>query len=66
MLTDEDKEFLINFKKGNPNWDYIGIPNIKDLPAIRWKLYNLNLMNWQKRNAAIKKLEMILKKLDSL
>jgi predicted nucleotidyltransferase component of viral defense system len=39
-LTEEDKQFLIQFKKGNPDWDHINIPHIKDLPAVRWKLYN--------------------------
>lgn len=55
-LTEEDKRFLIQFKKGNPNWDHINIPHIKDLPAVRWKLYNLDQMNRTERNMMIERL----------
>ena len=40
-LTEEDREFLISFKKGEPNWELIPIPVLKDLPAIQWKLINI-------------------------
>ena len=55
-LTEEDKRFLIQFKKGNPNWDRINIPHIKDLPAVKWKLHNLDWMNKDERNIMIDRL----------
>lgn len=42
-LTDEDKEFLLNFGEGNPIWD---IYDFERFPAVQWKLQNLiNLKN---------------------
>jgi predicted nucleotidyltransferase component of viral defense system len=38
-LTDNDKEFILSFAKGKPDWtdtDY------SQFPAIRWKLFNIN------------------------
>ena len=40
-FTDDDKEFLLSFKSGNPKWSLIPKPLLKDLPAVRWKLKNL-------------------------
>jgi len=55
-LTETDKRFLIQFKKGNPNWDHINMPHIKDLPAVKWKLHNLDRMNKDERNIMIDRL----------
>ncbi len=40
-LNDDDKRFLISFKKGEPDWDLFPVPGLKDMPAIRWKLQNI-------------------------
>lgn len=40
-LTKTDKEFLLTFFNTEPNWKLINIPNITKLPAIKWKLQNL-------------------------
>ena len=37
-LTDKDKEFILSFIKGEPNWDYV---DYSMFPAIRWKLFNI-------------------------
>jgi len=60
-LTDEDRVFLLSFKKGTPNWEHLGIPHIQQLPAVRWKLFNLERMNKNKRTGAIAKLEAVLR-----
>tara|TARA_Y100000815_G_C13312455_1_gene489105 strand:- start:493 stop:1386 length:894 start_codon:yes stop_codon:yes gene_type:complete len=42
-LTAEDKEFLLGFGQGTPNWD---IYDFERFPAVQWKLHNLiNLKN---------------------
>jgi len=38
-LTIEDKEFLLDFSKGEPNWANI---NYSNFPAVKWKLLNIN------------------------
>lgn len=37
-LTDKDKEFLLSFVEGAPNWD---IYDFERFPAVQWKLQNL-------------------------
>jgi len=59
-ITDGDKEFLLSFKKGNPNWRHLGIDHIEHLPSVRWKLFNLDKMDKEKRQDAIGKLQTIL------
>ena len=59
-LTDGDREFLLGFKKGEPNWDHLGIDHVRDLPGVRWKQQNLERMTAQARQAAIRRLEEVL------
>lgn len=59
-LTNEEKEFLMSFKKGAPKWELIPIPILKDLPGVQWKLINISKMDTQKHKQAIDKLERVL------
>ncbi len=52
-LDDSDKEFLLGFKKGTPDWSYFTMSHIKDLPAVKWKLHNLNQMSGNERQHMI-------------
>lgn len=56
-LNDNDKAFILNFKKGKPNWSYFSVDHISELPAIKWKQYNLNKMDIKKRKKLIDSLE---------
>ena len=38
-LTAEDKEFLLEFSKGKPNWTKV---DYSKFPAVQWKLLNIN------------------------
>lgn len=40
-LTETDKSFLLSFKKVEPDWKLFPVKNLKDLPAVKWKLQNL-------------------------
>ena len=40
-LTTTDREFLLSFFNATPDWDIIQIPNLNKLPAVKWKLQNL-------------------------
>lgn len=59
-LTQAHKDFLIAFKKGNPDWSLLPFENIKELPSIKWKEFNLSKMNGKSRANAIEKLQDIL------
>jgi hypothetical protein len=59
-LTPEDKKFLLAFSKGEPDWSIV---NYSKLPAIKWKLLNINKLkdrNPQKYNEQVEILEGIL------
>jgi hypothetical protein len=59
-LTENDKEFLIGFKKGEPDWNLLTLKEIAKLPAVQWKLRNirkLNIKNPEKHALLVKKLE---------
>lgn len=47
-LTNEDKHFLVDFFSLSSCWNKSLIPNIEKLPAIQWKLQNLE--NLKQRN----------------
>ncbi len=59
-LTDADRAFLLSMKAGEPDWGLMDLPNIEQLPALRWKLLNVQRMTPKKRAAARVKLEQVL------
>lgn len=59
-LTNKDKDFLLKFAKGEPDWERVDYSNY---PAVRWKLLNINKLkesNAQKFEEQIAKLKQIL------
>lgn len=40
-LTDNDKKFLLSFEKGETDWSLFSTNIAKDLPAVKWKLQNI-------------------------
>lgn len=59
-LTETDKKFLASFKLGKPMWQLIDIGNLQQLPAVRWKLLNIQKLmqeNPKKHLDLIKKLD---------
>lgn len=59
-LDDSEKRFLLSVKRGEPDWDALGIPHLRDLPALQWKLQNIRRMDDAKRRAALAELENVL------
>ena len=56
-LDEKDRKFLVSFKEGAPNWDHINLSHVARMPAIKWKLYNIQQMAPQKRKQALEKLK---------
>jgi predicted nucleotidyltransferase component of viral defense system len=56
-LTDDEKTFLISIKSGEPNWSVMGIEGIENLPALQWKLLNIQKMSTKKRGELLVKLK---------
>jgi predicted nucleotidyltransferase component of viral defense system len=59
-LTDSEKKFLISFKSTNPDWGLLGLNEVENLPAVKWKLFNLKQMDPKKHISALSKLENLL------
>ena len=59
-MPDAHRRFLLSFKKGEPDWSLLDVPNAKTLPAVRWKLENLLRMDAQKRAKLTAQLEEVL------
>lgn len=60
-LTDKDKNFLLSFKKGNPDWSLIDFSSVDKLPAVVWKMHNINKMTKEKNQEQYEKLYILLK-----
>lgn len=59
-LTTDDKRFLLSVKGKKPDWALLGLPGIETLPAVRWKLQNLERMDARKHKEAFERLEQVL------
>lgn len=59
-LTSEEKQFLLSFKRGEPDWPLLGIDGVETLPAVRWKQHNLSRMSKNKLQRAYEKLAEVL------
>jgi len=43
-LDERFMRFLLSFHELKPDWELLGLPGVANLPAIRWKLMNLALL----------------------
>lgn len=59
-LNDEDKKFLLSFKKGEPNWSLFPFSGVQNFPSVQWKLNNINKIPEKKREALIERLNKVL------
>lgn len=59
-LTKADSDFLYSFKTGEPDWNMAPHAQFQCLPAIKWKLLNIQKMSPPKRKSALDKLETVL------
>jgi hypothetical protein len=60
FMTEKDKEFLLSIKRREPDWSLSAFSEIRRLPAVRWKLLNLDQMTRKKHREALQKLEDVL------
>jgi predicted nucleotidyltransferase component of viral defense system len=59
-MPDKHRRFLVSFEKGTPQWDLLGVEGVKDLPAVKWRMQNLDTLSAEKRAALVSALEKIL------
>lgn len=56
-FTQNDYDFLASFKSGDPQWDLARSDNLHRLPAVQWKLLNIQKMSSGKREKSLATLE---------
>lgn len=59
-FTDDDRELLLSIKRGSPKWDLLKIDGVEALPAVRWKLQNLEKLTDGKRKELVERLANVL------
>ena len=59
-MTENEKEFLLSIKQGDPDWDLMPVAGIDRLPAIQWKLINIRSMKPEKQAESLQKLRAVL------
>jgi predicted nucleotidyltransferase component of viral defense system len=59
-MTSKDKQFLLSFKSGAPDWSLIDLEGVDLLPAIQWKLVNIQKMDKEVHRKAVEQLAAIL------
>lgn len=42
VLTETDKDFIISFEEGTPDWNKCSAGDLSNYPSVRWKLQNIN------------------------
>jgi len=47
----------LTFKSRKPDWSLLGLANVQQLPAVRWKLNNLEKMSEERHRLAYNKLK---------
>lgn len=52
-MPDAHRKFLISFEQGAPDWDLLGLPGVPDLPAVKWRQFNLDKLPKEKRAALV-------------
>lgn len=56
-MPENHRRFLLGFKRGEPDWDLLGLPHVAELPAVRWKLQNLRSISDDRRVGLLTNLE---------
>jgi hypothetical protein len=59
-LTEDERKFLISFKSMSPQWSLLGLDGVENLPAVKWKMINIQRMSKESHKKAVQKLEGIL------
>ncbi len=48
-MPEAHKNFLMGFKRGEPDWLLLGVADAADLPAVKWKQLNLDRLSSEAR-----------------
>ena len=57
QLDEDERSFLLSMKRAEPEWTRLGIDHLEQLPALQWKLQNIQKMGPAKRREMLELLE---------
>jgi predicted nucleotidyltransferase component of viral defense system len=57
QMPDEHRAFLVGVERGEIDWNLSGLTDAANLPAVRWKLANLDRLEAKRRHRQAKELE---------
>lgn len=57
QMPDEHRAFLVGVERGEIDWNLSGLTDAANLPAVRWKLANLDRLEAERRNRQAEELE---------
>jgi predicted nucleotidyltransferase component of viral defense system len=60
QLTENEKQFLLSLKMGKPDYTLMPYSHLDQLPALRWKLLNVQKIDQVKQRKMVNELEKIL------
>jgi hypothetical protein len=58
-LTESHREFLVGLARAQPDWSLLQCPHAAELPALRWKLRNLEIFSKRRPSDFISQAEML-------
>ncbi|MDR7033865.1 hypothetical protein [Mesorhizobium sp. BE184] len=59
-MTADQRMFILSFKARRPDWKLLGLDGVDKLPAVRWKLRNLERMPKERHRRTYEALERVL------
>jgi hypothetical protein len=59
-LTLNERLFLLSFKQKSPKWELLGVKGAEEMPAVKWKMENLEKMSGEKHKDSTGKLKKVL------
>lgn len=59
-MPEAHRRFLVSFERGEPDWPLLGLPDVPELPAVKWRQRNLDKLTVKKRAALVATLESLL------
>lgn len=59
-MPESHRQFLLSFERGEARWDLVGLPGAESLPAVQWRMRNLEQLSAENREILAERLQSVL------
>jgi hypothetical protein len=66
QLTPSHRDFLLSMVRGDPVWELMPMPHLRELPAVQWKLMNLSQLKKNNVTSFAAQHQLLAQRLESL